>query len=118
MGSRISELRGNANGFLAARDVIARSAACSENSLVLLDAAVARHVWLPGNDVTGSYDPTHAYWLLLLVAALGLSLVREGCRDEAVAALGRAHDLAPGDSRFAFVYAVALHDTDQRARAT
>jgi hypothetical protein len=71
MGSRISELRGKANGFLAARDVIARSAACSENSLVLLDAAVARHVWLPGNDVTVSYDPTHAYWLLLLVAALG-----------------------------------------------
>jgi tetratricopeptide (TPR) repeat protein len=49
--------------------------------------------------------------------ALGLSLVREGRRDEAVAALGRAHDLAPGDSRFAFVYAVALHDTGQRAAA-
>jgi hypothetical protein len=39
-------------------------------TFVLLDAAVARHTWLPGNDVTASYDPTHAYWLALLVPAL------------------------------------------------
>jgi Flp pilus assembly protein TadD len=49
--------------------------------------------------------------------ALGLSLVRQGRRSEAVAALGRAHDLAPDDLRFAFVYAVALHDTGRRTAA-
>jgi len=47
-------------------------------TFVLLDAAVARHVWLPGNDVTASYDPTHAYWLLLLVPALVYDTVRLG----------------------------------------
>jgi len=47
-------------------------------TFVLLDAAVARHVWLPGNDVTASYDATHAYWLLLLVPALVYDTVRFG----------------------------------------
>jgi hypothetical protein len=47
-------------------------------TFVLLDAAVARHVWLPGNDITAGYDVTHAYWLLLLVPALGYDVVRRG----------------------------------------
>jgi hypothetical protein len=47
-------------------------------TFVLLDAAVARHFWLPGNDITVSYDPTHAYWLLLLVPALVYDTVRLG----------------------------------------
>jgi hypothetical protein len=47
-------------------------------TFVLLDAAVARHVWLPGNDITVSYDPTHIYWLLLLVPALVHDTIRLG----------------------------------------
>lgn len=47
-------------------------------TFVLLDAAVARHVWLPGNDITAGYDPTHAYWLLLLAPALVHDTVRLG----------------------------------------
>jgi hypothetical protein len=47
-------------------------------TFVLLDAAVARHVWLPGNDVTVSYDPAQAYWLLLLVPALVYDTLRLG----------------------------------------
>jgi hypothetical protein len=47
-------------------------------TFVLLDAAVARHVWLPGNDVTVSYDPAQAYWLLLLVPALLYDTLRFG----------------------------------------
>jgi hypothetical protein len=47
-------------------------------AFVLLDAAVARHSWLPGNDITVSYDPTHAYWLLLLVPAVVHDTLRLG----------------------------------------
>jgi hypothetical protein len=47
-------------------------------TFVLLDAAVARHVWLPGNDITASYDATHAYWLLLLVPAVVYDVARFG----------------------------------------
>lgn len=47
-------------------------------TFVLLDAAVARHVWLPGNDLTVSYDPAQAYWLLLLVPALVYDTIRFG----------------------------------------
>jgi hypothetical protein len=47
-------------------------------TFVLLDAAVGRHTWLPGNDIAASYDPTHAYWLLLLVPALVHDTVRLG----------------------------------------
>lgn len=47
-------------------------------TFVLLDAAVARHAWLPGNDITASYDPTHAYWLLLLAPALVHDTLRLG----------------------------------------
>jgi hypothetical protein len=47
-------------------------------TFVLLDAAVARHVWLPGNDITAGYDATHAYWLLLLAPALIHDTVRLG----------------------------------------
>jgi len=58
-------------------------------------------------------DPAAA----VLHHALGLSLVRQGERVEAVAALGTAHELAPDDALFAYVYAVALHDTGQRQAA-
>jgi hypothetical protein len=47
-------------------------------TFVLLDAAVARHTWLPGHDVAVSYDPVHAYWLLLLVPALVHDTLRFG----------------------------------------
>jgi tetratricopeptide (TPR) repeat protein len=41
--------------------------------------------------------------------ALGLNLVRQGRVKEASAALGRAAELDPGNARFAYVHAVALH---------
>ena len=47
-------------------------------TFVLLDAAVARLVWLPGNDITVGYGATHAYWLLLLVPALVHDTIRLG----------------------------------------
>jgi Flp pilus assembly protein TadD len=39
--------------------------------------------------------------------ALGLSLVRQGKRDEALRELKRATELAPDNSRFSYVYGVA-----------
>lgn len=47
-------------------------------TFVLLDAAVGRHTWLPANDITVSYDATHAYWLLLLLPALVHDTIRLG----------------------------------------
>jgi len=52
-----------------------------------------------------------------LYHALGLSLVRQQRRDEGLVALARAALLAPEDSRMGFVYAVALHDLGQPAKA-
>jgi Flp pilus assembly protein TadD len=49
--------------------------------------------------------------------ALGLTLIRQKRVPEAVAALGEAARLAPDDARFAYVYAVALHDTGKPAEA-
>jgi predicted CXXCH cytochrome family protein len=49
--------------------------------------------------------------------ALGLSLVRQRRLMDGVAALGKAHELAPANVRFAYVYAVALLDTGQREAA-
>ncbi|NJD25507.1 MAG: tetratricopeptide repeat protein [Betaproteobacteria bacterium] len=48
---------------------------------------------------------------------LGLSLVRQQRRQEALAELGRAARLAPADARFTYVYGVALYDTGKRAEA-
>jgi tetratricopeptide (TPR) repeat protein len=48
---------------------------------------------------------------------LGLSLVRQQRRAEALAELGRAASLAPGEPRFAYVYGVALNDTGKRSEA-
>ncbi len=45
--------------------------------------------------------------------ALGLELVRAKRYDEALAELKRAVELAPGDSRFVYVYAVALNSMGQ-----
>jgi tetratricopeptide (TPR) repeat protein/ssDNA-binding Zn-finger/Zn-ribbon topoisomerase 1 len=41
--------------------------------------------------------------------AQGLSLIRAGRYDEAMPALAKAARLAPGNSRYVYVYAVALH---------
>ena len=45
-----------------------------------------------------------------LAHALGLSLIRQKRLPEAMEALEQAVKLAPDDARFAYVYAVALHD--------
>jgi hypothetical protein len=47
-------------------------------TFVLLDAAVGRMTWLPGNDVTVSYEMTHFYLLLLLVPAIVYDLLHLG----------------------------------------
>lgn len=49
--------------------------------------------------------------------ALGLALVRQGRKDEGLAALARAAELAPEDPRFGYVHAVALHDLGEPAAA-
>ena len=46
--------------------------------------------------------------------ALGLTLIRLGRLDEALASLRRAWELAPGEPRYAYVYGVALHDSGRR----
>ncbi len=49
--------------------------------------------------------------------ALGLSLVRQRRLDEALEALGRAAELAPNNSRYTYVYGIALHSTGESERA-
>ena len=49
--------------------------------------------------------------------ALGLSLIRQGRTDGALAELRQAAELDPSEPHFAFVYAVALHDTGDAAGA-
>ena len=49
--------------------------------------------------------------------ALGLTLVRLQRLDEALDELQRAAELEPGDARFAYVYAVALHSTGEAKAA-
>lgn len=49
--------------------------------------------------------------------ALGLLLVRRKDLPGAIAALGRATELAPADGRYAYVYAVALHSAGETDRA-
>jgi predicted CXXCH cytochrome family protein len=49
--------------------------------------------------------------------ALGLSLIRQKRYGEALDALKRAVDLAPGQPRYAYVYAVALQSTGYQADA-
>ena len=49
--------------------------------------------------------------------ALGLQRVRQRAYAEAINHLRRAHELAPDDADFGFVYAVALHDTGSPAAA-
>ncbi|MEZ4330314.1 MAG: multiheme c-type cytochrome [Myxococcota bacterium] len=69
-------------------------------ALRVLDAALVR---LPESPV--------------LQHARGLALVRLGRGDEALAPLARAVELDPGSSRFAYVYAVALHGSGEVGRA-
>lgn len=49
--------------------------------------------------------------------ALGLSLFRQGRREEGLAELGRAAALGPEDPRLGFVHGVALHDLGRPAEA-
>jgi len=49
--------------------------------------------------------------------ALGLALVRQGRRKEALQFLAEASRREPANPRFAFVYAVALHDAGEAAGA-
>jgi Tfp pilus assembly protein PilF len=54
----------------------------------------------------------------ILHHALGLTLVRMKRTEEALAELERATALDPGNARFAYVYAVALHSTGKADAAT
>ncbi len=49
--------------------------------------------------------------------ALGLTLVRQGKRQEALAEFAAAAKAAPDDPRHTYIYAVALHDAGRRAEA-
>lgn len=49
--------------------------------------------------------------------ALGLALVRQGRKTEALVELATAHRAAPDEPRHAYVYAVALADAGQRSEA-
>jgi len=53
----------------------------------------------------------------LLHHALGLSLIRQRRLVDAIGELAEATRLAPESARFAYVYAVALHDTGDAERA-
>jgi tetratricopeptide (TPR) repeat protein len=49
--------------------------------------------------------------------ALGLALVRQGKKKEALAEFAAAAKAAPEESRYAYIYAVALHDAGRRPEA-
>ncbi len=49
--------------------------------------------------------------------ALGLNLVRLKRPDEALSEFGRAAELDPGQARYAYVYAVALHSAGRGSEA-
>ena len=49
--------------------------------------------------------------------ALGLSYIRQKRLSDALVSLREAAGLAPDEPRFAYVYAIALHDTGQREAA-
>jgi Tfp pilus assembly protein PilF len=49
--------------------------------------------------------------------AMGLLLVRQGQLDQAVPHLARAAELGPLNSRYAYVYAVALYENGQQKQA-
>ena len=52
-----------------------------------------------------------------LCEALGLSLARQKRTPEAIIELAKAAELAPGEPRYAYVYAVALHDAGEPRRS-
>lgn len=68
----------NSSAWIEAQEALAAAGVRARGVRAPPDAAVARHVWLPGNDITASYDPTHIYWLLLLVPALVHDTLRLG----------------------------------------
>jgi hypothetical protein len=47
-------------------------------TLVLVDAAIARMPWLPGTNLTSTYDGVHLWLLVLLLPALVSDVVRYG----------------------------------------
>jgi tetratricopeptide (TPR) repeat protein len=49
--------------------------------------------------------------------ALGLALVRQGKKGPALAEFAAARKSAPAEARYAYLYAVALHDAGRRAEA-
>jgi predicted Zn-dependent protease len=49
--------------------------------------------------------------------ALGLALVRQGKKSAALAELAAARKAAPDEPRYAYLYALALHDADRRPEA-
>ena len=109
--------RGDADGALAAfRDALVLDPAFVQAAVNLADVQRAT------GDEAGaerslraalSQDPASA----VVHHALGLSLVRQGRTREALPELRMAHENAPGDARFAYVYAVALHDSGDVAGA-
>lgn len=52
-----------------------------------------------------------------VIHALGLLYIRQGRKDAAMPLLERAYTLLPAVPRYGYVYAVALHDAGQAARA-
>jgi Flp pilus assembly protein TadD len=51
----------------------------------------------------------------MLQHVLGLSLVRQGRREDALRELKRATELAPDNQRFAYVYGVASEEMQRAA---
>ena len=49
--------------------------------------------------------------------ALGLALVRQGKKGAALAEFAAARKAAPAEARYAYLYALALHDAGRRAEA-
>ena len=59
----------------------------------------------------------HSPGVASLHHALGLALVREQRKADALTELRRASELEPANTRFGYVYALALHDGGQVAQA-
>ena len=72
-----------------------------------------RRIWNPPNPYLSEHCELLEPEVAELHHSLGLLLVRRGRYEEAILELARAVELAPDQPRFAFVYAVALHDLGQ-----
>ena len=109
--------RGDVPGALAAfRDALVLDPAFVQAAVNLADAQRAT------GDEAGAERSLRAALLqdpaaAVLHHALGLSLIRQGRSREALPELRAAHENDAGDARFAYVYAVALHDSGDAAGA-